>query len=227
MTTNLLLFAGFVLSMLLMSFNYGRKKTKVLFFGDSITSQGMRRNGYITLLSRLIKQEVEEEKFDLIGAGVDGNKVGDLLQRVEADVLSRGPDIVVVFIGVNDVWHKQTGAGAEIDTFEPLYENLIEKLKVARSKIILCTPAVIGEKVDESNEFDEDLMSYNEVIKNIAYSNDFPLIDLRKAFMDYNLANNLENKQAGILTTDGVHLNDEGNELVAREMWKVIKDIKL
>jgi lysophospholipase L1-like esterase len=227
MTTNLLLFAGFVLSMLLMSFNYGRKKTKVLFFGDSITNQGMRRNGYITLLSRLIKQEVEEEKFDLIGAGVDGNKVGDLLQRVETDVLSRGPDIVVVFIGVNDVWHKQTGAGTEIDTFETLYENLIEKLKVGRSKIILCTPAVIGEKVDESNEFDEDLMSYNEVIKNIAYSNDFPLIDLRKAFMDYNLANKLENKQAGILTTDGVHLNDEGNELVAREMWKVIKDIKL
>jgi lysophospholipase L1-like esterase len=227
MTTNLLLFAGFVLSMLLMSFNYGRKKTKVLFFGDSITSQGMRRNGYITLLSRLIKQEVEEEKFDLIGAGVDGNKVGDLLQRVEADVLSRGPDIVVVFIGVNDVWHKQTGAGTEIDTFETSYERLIEKLKVGRSKILLCTPAVIGEKVDESNEFDEDLMSFNEVIKNIAYSNDFPLIDLRKAFMDYNLANNLENKQAGILTTDGVHLNDEGNELVAREMWKVIKDIKL
>jgi lysophospholipase L1-like esterase len=227
MTTNLLLFAGFVLSMLLMSFNYGRKKTKVLFFGDSITNQGMRRNGYITLLSRLIKQEVEEEKFDLIGAGVDGNKVGDLLQRVEADVLSRGPDIVVVFIGVNDVWHKQTGAGTEIDTFETSYERLIEKLKVGRSKIILCTLAVIGEKVDESNKFDEDLMSYNEVIKNIAYSNDFPLIDLRKAFMDYNLANNLENKQAGILTTDGVHLNDEGNELVAREMWKVIKDIKL
>jgi lysophospholipase L1-like esterase len=227
MTTNLLLFAGFVLSMLLMSFNYGRKKTKVLFFGDSITNQGMRRNGYITLLSRLIKQEVEEEKFDLIGAGVDGNKVGDLLQRVEADVLSRGPDIVVVFIGVNDVWHKQTGAGTEIDTFETSYERLIEKLKVGRSKILLCTPAVIGEKVDESNEFDEDLMSFNEVIKNIAYSNDFPLIDLRKAFMDYNLANNLENKQAGILTTDGVHLNDEGNELVAREMWKVIKDIKL
>jgi lysophospholipase L1-like esterase len=227
MTTNLLLFAGFVLSMLLMSFNYGRKKTKVLFFGDSITNQGMRRNGYITLLSRLIKQEVEEEKFDLIGAGVDGNKVGDLLQRVEADVLSRGPDIVVVFIGVNDVWHKQTGIGTEIDTFETSYERLIEKLKVGRSKIILCTLAVIGEKVDESNKFDEDLMSYNEVIKNIAYSNDFPLIDLRQAFINYNLANNLENKEAGILTTDGVHLNDEGNELVAREMWKVIKDIKL
>jgi lysophospholipase L1-like esterase len=226
MTTNLLLFAGFVLSMLLMSFNYGRKRTKVLFFGDSITEQGMRRKGYITLLHKLIKQEAEEEKFDLIGAGVNGNRVGDLLQRVEADVLSKGPDIVVVFIGVNDVWHKQVGEGTDLDTFEDLYRRLIEKLKVGRSKIVLCTPAVIGEKIDESNQFDEDLDKYATVIKNIASTNDFPLIDLRQAFINYNLANNIESKEAGILTTDGVHLNDEGNELAAREMWKVIKDIK-
>jgi isoamyl acetate esterase len=227
MTTNLLLFAGFVLSMLLMSFNYGRKKTKILFFGDSITEQGMRRKGYITVLSKLIKQEAEEEKYDLIGAGVNGNKVWDLLQRVDADVLSRGPDIVVVFIGVNDVWHKQVDAGTDVDRFEDLYNTLLEKLKVGRSKIILCTTAVIGEKVDSNNEFEGDLNSFNEVIKKIASSNDLPLIDLRKAFINYNLANNPENQEAGILTTDGVHLNDEGNELVAREMWKVIKDIKL
>jgi lysophospholipase L1-like esterase len=226
MTTNLLLFAGFVLSMLLMSFNYGRKRTKVLFFGDSITEQGMRRKGYITLLHKLIKQEAEEEKFDLIGAGVNGNRVGDLLQRVDADVLSKGPDIVVVFIGVNDVWHRQVGEGTDLDTFEDLYRRLIEKLKVGRSKIVLCTPAVIGEKIDESNQFDEDLDKYATVIKNIASTNDFPLIDLRQAFINYNLANNIESKEAGILTTDGVHLNDEGNELAAREMWKVIKDIK-
>jgi isoamyl acetate esterase len=210
-----------------MSFNYGRKKTKVLFFGDSITEEGLRRKGYITVLSKLIKQEAEEEKYDLIGAGVNGNKVWDLLQRVDADVLSRGPDIVVVFIGVNDVWHKQVDAGTDVDRFEDLYNTLLEKLKVGRSKIILCTTAVIGEKVDSNNEFEGDLNSFNEVIKKIASSNDLPLIDLRKAFINYNLANNPENQEAGILTTDGVHLNDEGNELVAREMWKVIKDIKL
>jgi len=49
------------------------------------------------------------------------------------------------------------------------------------------------------------------------------LIDLRKIFLAYNVANNPENKTKGILTTDGVHLNAKGNQLVADEMWKVIK----
>ena len=34
--------------------------------------------------------------------------------------------------------------------------------------------------------------------------------------------NNKGNKEAGILTTDGVHLNDAGNEFVADEMMKAL-----
>ena len=52
--------------------------------------------------------------------------------------------------------------------------------------------------------------------------NGLPLVDLRKAFLDYNLKNNSENKESGILTGDRVHLNEKGNQVVAEEMWKVI-----
>jgi lysophospholipase L1-like esterase len=48
------------------------------------------------------------------------------------------------------------------------------------------------------------------------------LIDLRKRFLTYNLTHNTANKEAGILTTDKVHLNDEGNKLVAEEMYKAL-----
>ncbi len=48
------------------------------------------------------------------------------------------------------------------------------------------------------------------------------MIDLRKQFLDYNLIYNTTNKEAGILTTDKVHLNDEGNNLVAEEMYKAL-----
>lgn len=41
------------------------------------------------------------------------------------------------------------------------------------------------------------------------------LVDLRKAFLDYNLKYNTENKESGILTTDRVHLNSKGNQIVA------------
>jgi lysophospholipase L1-like esterase len=33
---------------------------------------------------------------------------------------------------------------------------------------------------------------------------------------------NAENKESGILTTDRVHLNDAGNQLVAEEMLKAL-----
>jgi lysophospholipase L1-like esterase len=49
------------------------------------------------------------------------------------------------------------------------------------------------------------------------------IIDLRRKTLDYNNTNNLENKEKGILTSDRVHLNEAGNQLVANEMWKYIK----
>ena len=55
--------------------------------------------------------------------------------------------------------------------------------------------------------------------------NNCAIVDLRKAFLEYNLKNNSDNKDRGILTTDRVHLNAKGNQLVADEMWKVIKNL--
>jgi lysophospholipase L1-like esterase len=48
------------------------------------------------------------------------------------------------------------------------------------------------------------------------------LVDLRKAFVDYENANNNSDKESGLLTTDRVHLTDKGNQLVADEMMKAI-----
>jgi lysophospholipase L1-like esterase len=86
----------------------------------------------------------------------------------------------------------------------------------------MCTPAAIGEKTDFSNELDGDLNNYANIVRSIAAKNKCALIDLRKAFLAYNLANNAENKAKGILTADGVHLNDKGNLLVADEMMKTL-----
>ena len=142
---------------------------------------------------------------------------------MEDDVLKREPSIVVIYIGVNDVWHKRTGGtGTDADKFERFYEAIIKRLSDKNIKAVLCTPAVIGEKTDFSNEQDGDLNKYSNIIRDIAARNNLPLVDLRKAFLDYNLKNNPGNKEYGILTTDRVHLNARGNQLVAEEMLKII-----
>lgn len=87
------------------------------------------------------------------------------------------------------------------------YEAIIKKLQAANIRVALCTPAAIGERTDFSNQQDGDLNQYSQMIRNLAKKNVLPLIDLRKAFLEYNLKNNPNNDEKNILTTDRVHLN--------------------
>jgi lysophospholipase L1-like esterase len=201
-----------------------QKKTKVIFFGDSITELGVKPRGYVTLVDSMSKAEGKSGQYEFIGAGVSGNKVYDLYLRLEDDVLSKKPDVVVIYIGVNDVWHKSSrGTGTDPDKFERFYNAILKKLRENNVKAILCTPAVVGEKTDFSNELDGDLNHYSNIIRGIAKKNNLPLIDLRQHFLDYNKANNPRNEEKNILTYDRVHLNDKGNQLVADDMWKALK----
>ncbi len=227
MTTKIVLVVLFVASMLLMAFTRVGKKKKIIFFGDSITEQGAKVGGYITKIDSIIKQENTDTQFELVGAGISGNKVYDLYLRIDEDVLSKAPDITVIYIGVNDVWHKSTkGTGTDEDKFEKFYRAIIRKLQYSASKVVLCTPAVIGERKEFTNSQDGDLNRYSNVIKKLAAEYQLPLVDLRQLFIEYNFSNNPENKDRGILTTDGVHLNPNGNVFVANAMWNVIKNVK-
>jgi lysophospholipase L1-like esterase len=212
------------LTSLLMAFTIPQQKQRIVFFGDSITQAGVNPGGYITVLGDLYKQKGVQDQYELIGAGIGGNKAYDLYLRMEDDVLAKNPNTVVIWVGVNDVWHKKTsGTGTDADKFEKFYNAIIKKLQAKNIKVLICTPAAIGEKTDFSNELDGDLNKYANIIRGIAQKNNVQLIDLRKAFLNYNLANNPENKDRNILTTDGVHLNDKGNQLVAEEMLKALK----
>jgi lysophospholipase L1-like esterase len=209
-----------LLMILFSSFSHQSKK-RIVFFGDSITQAGVGPTGYITKLTKILEDKKIGAGYDLIGAGISGNKIYDLYLRIEDDVLSKKPDAVVIWVGVNDVWHKRSsGTGTDADKFERFYNAVIKKLKANNTAVYLCTPAAIGEKTDYTNELDGDLNKYSAIIRSIAKNNNCSLIDLRKAFLDYNLLNNKENKESGILTTDRVHLNEKGNEFVAEQMLK-------
>jgi lysophospholipase L1-like esterase len=213
-TLFLLLSTGIIFLMAL------RNKTqKVVFFGDSITEAGARPGGYIVKMKEALQQKGNGSDYDLIGAGVGGNKVYDLYLRLDDDVLSQNPDIVFIWVGVNDVWHKvSSGTGTDADKFGKFYTAIINKLLDRHIRVILVTPAVIGEKTDFTNQQDGDLNSYSQIIRNLAQKYHCGLVDLREIFHNYDLKNNPGNKESGILTLDRVHLNDAGNQLVAGAM---------
>ncbi|RYY57128.1 MAG: G-D-S-L family lipolytic protein [Chitinophagaceae bacterium] len=212
---------------LLMAFTTLQKKKKVIFFGDSITQAGVQPGGYIKRVDSMSAAAGKSAEYEFQGAGIGGNKVYDLYLRLESDVLDKKPDLVFIYVGVNDVWHKRlAGTGTDADKFQRFYQALIDKIKAAGAKLVLVTPAAIGEKNDFSNEQDGDLNRYSGFIRELASKNNLAIVDLRKIFHDYEVANNPKNLEKGILTTDGVHLNAEGNQLVADHFWKAVQAAK-
>jgi len=196
------------------------KPKRIIFFGDSITQQGVSKNGYVTL----IKKSLDSTKYDVQGAGIGGNKVYDLYLRLEDDVLNKKPYLVVIYVGINDVWHKQSShTGTDYPKYLKFYQALINKIQGVGSKVILCTPSVIGEQKDGKNELDEELNKYAAGIRELAVKNNLPLCDLRKVFTDYEAANNSEDLEKGVLTTDRVHLNETGNKLVAAQLLPLVR----
>ena len=223
MGIKLTLLTAFFACLFLMSFR-GDKKKKVVFFGDSITQAGVQKGGYIDVLQNMIAANGAADKFELNGAGIGGNKIYDLYLRMDKDVLEKKPDVVVIWVGVNDVWHKSSfGTGTDFDKFGGFYDAVVKKIQATGAKVIVVTPAAIGEKNDYSNAQDGDLNAYSSWIRKYAKNNGLGLVDLRSVFHEYSLANNPDNNTKGILTTDGVHLNEKGNALVAEQMWKALQ----
>ncbi len=204
-----------------------QKKTKVIFFGDSITELGVKKDkyvGYILVMDSMLKAKKMNDQYELIGSGISGNKIYDLFLRMEDDVLSKNPDVAVIYVGVNDVWHKTLlGTGTDADKFERFYQAIIKKLTDRNINVILCTPAVIGEKTDMSNPLDGDLNRYSNIIRDLAKKNNLPLVDLREKCIAYLKKNNPENKEKDILTYDRVHMNTMGNQFLAEAMWEKVK----
>ncbi|HKG08415.1 MAG TPA: SGNH/GDSL hydrolase family protein [Pedobacter sp.] len=215
---SLTLLSALVLTFFLSSMNL--KPKKIIFFGDSITQAGVQPGGYVDL----IKKALDQTKYEVIGAGIGGNKVYDLYLRMEEDVLDKKPDLVVIYIGVNDVWHKQSSrTGTDYDKFIKFYNALIKKIQDNGAKVVLCTPAVIGEKKNNANEMDSELDKYSDAIREISTKSSLPLCDLRAIFKAYDAENNIEDKEKGILTSDGVHLNDKGNQTLADKLLPLVR----
>lgn len=199
------------------------KKQRIVFFGDSIVQRASEDKGYLTLIQKRIDSLHLQNKYELINAGVGGEKVYDLYFRLDS-VLEKKPDVVVISVGVNDIFHKTANTGTDIVTYEKFYTAIIKKLQAQNIKVVLCTLTVIGEQKEDSRQY-RALDIYSEVVRRLARIMNCGLVDQRTAFLNYEEANNKSNLPCCLLTTDWMHLSDAGNKLVAEEMLKVI-DIK-
>lgn len=198
---------------------------RIIFFGDSITAAGNQPGGYVSIIRDSLQQRYPHRSIEVLGAGIAGNKVPDLQARVARDVIAQAPTHVVIYIGINDVWHYEFGGytGTGEDIYEQGLRDLIARIQATAATVLLCTPSVIGEDPDSDAPVNQRLRIYAEISRTVARTTGAHLCDLRAEFEHYLRTHNPDSVDQGILTSDGVHLNPRGNRFVADVLLEYLR----
>jgi len=203
---------------------------RILALGDSITEAAGGSREWTTepavgpgWFARLTRAgQGGERHLEFVNRGVGGDRVPDLLARLDADVIAAEPTLVIVYIGINDVWHFRDGRGTPEDEYRYGLREVVNRLLGAGLRVLLCTPTVIGEQVEGTNAQDAMLTTYTQISRDAAAEAAVPLCDLHAAFRAELARVNTDDAADGMLTTDGVHLSDAGNALVAATIGAAI-----
>lgn len=198
---------------------------KIAFLGDSITQGGWSNPaGYVKLV--IAGLEANGIKAKPVPAGISGHKSDQMLARLDKDVLSKKPQWMTLSCGVNDVWHGPRGvplddamakAGTYDDkvvtrgTYKKNITAIIDQATAAGVKPVILTATVIQENL--ASKENGLLAPYNDFLRQLAKEKNLPLADLFAMFAERLKAENKPNVK--VLTSDGVHMNTEGNKLMA------------
>lgn len=201
-----------------------RTGERIIYFGDSLTNLAGEempkehvKKGYVRIVRETLQAKYPEKRIEVQWVATGGHTVPDLLKRVDADVIAKKPTIVVIQIGCNDARR------IPMETFQSSLGQLIDKLQKAGIQVVQCSLTSVGEKHDGTNKDDPKLDEFAAVQRKVASAKQIPLIDLRKAFVEYWKENNPDNKPSGILTYDGNHFNQAGMDFVAEQMLRKFK----
>ncbi|MCE0498962.1 MAG: SGNH/GDSL hydrolase family protein [Methylacidiphilales bacterium] len=193
----------------------------ILFTGDSITDCGRDRAnpahlgfGYAFFAAARIQALVASPELKIYNRGIAGNRVRDLLGRVDADLIALKPTVVSILIGVNDTWRRfDANDPTSTAAFEKDYRALLEKIRDnLDARVILLEPFLLHVPADRY-AWREDLNPKIDVTRKLAVEFDAELLPLDGLF-----AQEAAQAPAAYWAADGVHPTAAGHALIA-EAW--------
>lgn len=197
---------------------------KIVFFGDSITDCERDRsdinslgNGYVKILADKLRPIYPDTDIELINKGVSGDEVGDLLARVDGDVIALKPDAVVIMIGINNTIHKfKNDKELDLKKFESDLKELLKKLKKEGMVVIFLEPFLLPapDKLRMRKLFNEELAVLNKIA--LKYADEFVAYDE----MFNGLTETIPYTEYSL---DGVHPTHRGSRLIADQAIKAIR----
>ena len=196
----------FIIIILFSSANAQDSQKVILFFGNSLTAGlGLDLN---QAFPNLIQEKINEtgKNVRVINAGLSGETSAGGLNRIDW-VLNQAIDIFVLELGANDGLR-----GLPLESTRTNLQGILDKVKAKYPdvKIIIAgmmVPPNMGEEY--SNEF---IKVYPDLARENGVSLIPFLLDEVAGNPDLNLA-------------DGIHPNIEGHQIVAGNVWRVLKPL--
>lgn len=194
---------------------------KIVFLGDSITEGGRDRSDpaslgceYVELFYNKLRNLYEDIPFIVRNRGVSGDCVADMRARLEADVLSEKPDVVVVLAGVNDVVRERApGEPFDADAFAADYEDILRRVKECGAKLIVAEPFLFA--VPDKKRFRRNFDAALAKIRALAAQYADAHVSLDEIFAGVS-----QNAGIAAYSPDGVHPTHRAERLIADNIIK-------
>lgn len=199
-----------------------------LFFGDSITYgeyDGVF-GGWVDILKRYALQKFHEGNGDeliLFNLGIGGETTEGLLKRMPVELAARNSadgNLVFISYGANDLAIKDGVYSVEPDKFKENIKIAVQHAKQFSKDIYLVSILPIAQKIDGvvvgsgKLRTNEEVIIYNQILKDIAVENSLSYIDFYNAVLD--------DKEI-LLSADGVHPNEKGYGIMAEIAIPIIE----
>lgn len=120
----------------------------IVAFGDSVTHGALYFDeiDYDTVYHRLLAQRISAVRnyvpVNVINAGIGGLTAVQSLSRMDAQVLSHNPDLVIIAFGLNDV-------NRTLEEYVSSLRTMFEKCQERKIEVIFLTPNMLNTYVAE------------------------------------------------------------------------------
>lgn len=154
----------------------GERQPTIAFLGDSVTQgcfeiyvkndkvepRTRSREAYCEKLRQIFAVLYPEVPINIINAGISGGRASGAVERLERDVLSYGPDLVVVCFGLNDAMSGRDG----LEIYKDSLRQIFAKIQDAESDVIFMTPNMRTRIIEEKYSDEKLAEAAESVVQN-------------------------------------------------------------
>lgn len=204
------------------------QRAKIVVFGDSLTQQGFMVGGWVQRLADRYCR-----RADVLNRGYSGYNTrwaSPVLQKLLADGMGDGAVLWIIWLGANDAavpdTHRQH---VPVEEYEARLAMFAQQVKAnSRASLVFVTPLAVDEQkylaflrlrnpsLEVPDRLDSGAQKYAEAVRRVATTSGVPVLDVYTAMHEQKLP-------VGSFLSDGLHLNENGGELVANLVFELIE----